>query len=193
MKPKDTIKVAEGLAKFWAAPHGWAPDGAATLLSEAKLDRFASFAHTLEDFLHPFPKQSYDARIIIGYATLRSMAESLLKLFFSIYFEDYSKDPEIIRIRRGEVSDPDNSKFDQLIHLFSLKGGHDCIPLLRRIQARGNGIHSFKDREIGVQHELIEDIEAFGNLILETNARLPYPDDMYNPAFHIQSQKDRTK
>jgi hypothetical protein len=53
-----------------------------------------------------------------------------------VSYEDYRKDPEIIRIRNGDVTDPDDSKFDQLIHLFSLKGAPSFVPLLRRIQSR---------------------------------------------------------
>ena len=177
------IRVADGLSRFWPSARGWAPEGAADLLEEARLDRFLSFAHTLPDFVEPFSSDSAEARLIVGYATLRSMSESLLKLFFSVFHEDYRRDPEIIRIRNGNVTDPDDSKFDQLIHLFSLKGAPSFVPLLRRIQARGNGIHAFKDRDIGTQSELIEDIRAFGDLLVEVDARFPYPDDCYDPAY----------
>jgi hypothetical protein len=102
-----------------------------------------------------------------------------------VSYEDYRKDPEIIRIRNGDVTDPDDSKFDQLIHLFSLKGAPSFVPLLRRIQSRGNGIHAFKDRETGTQSELIEDIMAFGDLLIDVNARFPYPDDHYDPALAL--------
>jgi hypothetical protein len=189
MEIHNTIKVADGLSRFWPSARGWAPEGAADLLEEARLDRFLSFAHTLPDFVEPFSEASAEARLIVGYATLRSMSESLLKLFFSVYYEDYRKDPEIIRIRNGDVTDPDDSKFDQLIHLFSLKGAPRFVPLLRRIQSRGNGIHAFKDRDTGTQAELIEDIRAFGDLLVEVNGRFPYPDDFYNPEFALASSE----
>ena len=87
MEIHNTIKVAEGLSRFWSSARGWAPEGAADLLEEARLDRFLSFAHTLPDFVEPFSRESSEARLIVGYATLRSMSESLLKLFFSVYYE----------------------------------------------------------------------------------------------------------
>ena len=145
MEISYTIKVAEDLSLAWSSPRGWASEEAADLLEAARLDRFLSFAHTLTDFIEPFPNDSSEARLIVGYTTLRSMAESLLKLFFTVYFEDYRTDNEILRIRRGDVSDPNDSKFDQLIHLFALKAGGSHELLLRRIQFRGNAIHAFKN------------------------------------------------
>ena len=189
MEIHNTIKVAEGLSRFWRSARGWAPAGAADLLEEARLDRFLSFAHTLPDFVDQFSEGTAEARLIVGYATLRSMSESTLKLFFSVYYEDYRKDPDIIRIRNGDVADPDDSKFDQLIHLFSLKGAPEFIPLLRRIQSRGNAIHAFKDRLTGTQSELIDDINQFGDFLIEVNARFPYPDDMYNPELALASSE----
>jgi hypothetical protein len=189
MEIHKTITVIEGICRFWSSPSGWAPETALNLLEEARLDRFLSFAHTLPDFVEPFLPEVAEARLIVGYASLRSMSESLLKLFFSVYYEDYRCDPEIGRIRNGNVTDPNDSKFDQLIHLFSLKGTPSFALLLRRIQSRGNGIHAFKDRDTGAQSELIKDIEEFGDLLIDINARLPYPDDLHDPALALASRE----
>lgn len=177
-----TIRVAKGLEKFWSSSHGWAPSSAADLLAEARLDRQTSFAHTLPDYLIPFPPESADARLILGYTALRSLSEGLLKLFFSVWFEDYRKDADAVRSQTGSLIFPEDAKLDRLIRLFVKKVGFEFEAFLRRVQHRGNGIHHFADRDMGTQQELIEDIYCFGEFMLTLNESLPYPDEAYNPA-----------
>ena len=85
---------------FWSESHGWAPSDAADLLAEARLDRQLSFTHTLYDYLAPFPQDAAEARQILGYTTLRSLCEGALKLFFSVWFEDYRKDQDAVYDRK---------------------------------------------------------------------------------------------
>lgn len=173
------VAMSDALARFWMKSHGWAPSAAAAMLAAARLDRQASFARTLRDYLKPFPAEECDARLILGYVALRSMCEGMLKLFFAVWLNDYLKDP----VHRGKaVVLPPDVSFDRLITLYSKKAdsGHDTF--LRRIQYRGNGIHHFADRKIGTQSQLIADIVRFRRFSLALNERLPYPDDDYDPA-----------
>lgn len=177
-----TIQVTQALERFWSASHGWAPKDAADLLAEARLDRQLSFTHTLRDYLAPFPPEAAEARQILGYATLRSLCEGLLKLFFCVWFEDYRKDRDALYDRNRRLVSPEDIMFDRLIALYAKKGDSAFEPFLRRVQQRGNAIHHFCDRKIGTQQELIEDIVQFGEFILAVNGQLPYPDTIYNPA-----------
>lgn len=177
---QETIRVVKALERFWSSCYGWAPPLAAELLAEARLDRQVAFAHTLPDYFAPFPPESYEARLIIGYTTLRSMAEGALKLFFSVWIEDYRRDADAIRTQKGLVP-PEEIKFDRLITLFSKKTDAKHDSFLRRIQYRGNAIHHFVDRDIGSQQDLIDDIHVFGDFLLTINAFLPYPDETYDP------------
>lgn len=177
------IRVTMAQEKFWSASHGWAPTTPADLLAEARLDRQLSFTHTLYDYLEPFPQDAAEARQILGYTTLRSLCEGALKLFFAVFFEDYRKDKDAVYDRKQSLISPEDIAFDRLIVLYGKKGGTAFEAFLRRIQQRGNAIHHFCDRDIGTHAELVADIVAFRDFVLAVNDRLPYPDDIYDPAF----------
>lgn len=176
----DIIRITTALEQFWRVSHGWAPVAAAQLLAEARLDRQASFANTLHDYLTPFPPEVSEARRILGYTILRSLCEGALKLFFSAWFEDYRKDQDAVYKKQTLVS-PEDVKFDRLIVLYRKNGEANFEPFLRRIQQRGNAIHHFSDHAIGTQSELIADILEFKRFLLAVNSQLPYPDGFYNP------------
>lgn len=178
---KKTIRVVSALASFWSRSHGWAPNTAAELLSEARLDRQLAFAYTLFDYTNPFPTDSAQARQILGYTTLRSLCEGTLKLFFSVWFESYRRDSDAVYHPKHGLVSPEDIKFDRLIFLYLKHGVQRFETFLRRVQLRGNGIHHFTDRDIGNQSELIEDIVIFGEFLLAVNNQLPYPDEDYDP------------
>jgi hypothetical protein len=169
------IRVSVALDNFWSNCCGWAPESASVLLQEARLDRQVSFAYTLVDYFRSFPDPELEARIILGYATLRSMCESAIKLFISVYVEDYLKDTEIV-LKKGKAVYPKDIKFDRLIALYVSKGEASFNSYLKRVQQRGNAIHHFKDRDTGNIEELREDIIAFNNFQMAVSNQLPYPD-----------------
>jgi hypothetical protein len=169
------IAITQEMAAFWRKSYGWAPRNAADLLAAARLDRQVSFAHTLYDYLETFPPCQVEAKQILGYATLRSMCEGVLKLFFAVYFNDYSNDPDAVRDRKKNIVEPGDVNFDRLIALYSKKADSTHDAFLRRIQARGNGIHHFTDRDMGTQSELISDICQFLEFIDDVDSGLPYP------------------
>ncbi|HIF9086025.1 TPA: hypothetical protein ACX6RS_003379 [Photobacterium damselae] len=176
------IRVTKALNDFWLNCQGWAPGAAYELIKEARLDRQLSFAKTLPDYEVIFNEDVAEAKTIIGYATLRGMSESAIKLFLSAYIEDYLKDP-LVKGHNNKVIKPKNIGFDSLISLYVKHGDSSFEDYLKRIQFRGNAIHHFNDREIGNQKELIEDIKMFKNFLLAVNSQLPYPDGYLNPEY----------
>jgi hypothetical protein len=178
---EEIITATEGIERFWRRSHGWAPAEAATLLASARLDRQTSFARTLEDYIEPFSPEQSEARQILGYATLRSLCEGVLKIFFAVWLKDYLRDPDAFRDVNGKPIPPEKVRFDKLIAFYTRKIDGSYEPFLRRIQSRGNAIHHFTDRNIGVQAELIDDIIHFRNFLLAVNCGLPYPDGVYDP------------
>lgn len=177
---RKIIATTTAMERFWRKAHGWAPTDAACMLAAARLDRQVSFAHTLPSYLEPFPAQEAEARLILGYVTLRSLCEGILKLFFAVWLKDYQRDSDAAKGKKG-VKPPPDIDFERLITLYSKKGESKYDKYLRRIQQRGNGIHHFADRDIGTQNELIEDIVQFRDFLLAVNDRLPYPDEHYDP------------
>ena len=169
------------MERFWRRSHGWAPAEAAALLASARLDRQTSFSHTLSDYVTPFSLDEAEARQILGYATLRSLCEGVLKLFFAVWLKDYLCDP--VRDHKGDAIPPEHVSFDRLIAFYTKKIDADHEAFLRRVQKRGNAIHHFNDRDIGTQEELIADIVHFRDFLLDANGGLPYPDDIYDPQY----------
>jgi hypothetical protein len=182
--PQKTIEkiiaVTAAMERFWRRSHGWAPAEAATLLATARLDRQTSFTHTLSDYLQPFSRAESEARQILGYATLRSLCEGVLKLFFAVWLKHYLRDRDAVRDRSGSIVPPEAVQFDRLIAFYTKKIDADHEIFLRRVQRRGNAIHHFTDRDIGTQDELIEDIIHFQDFLESMDAGLPYPDDIYD-------------
>jgi hypothetical protein len=180
---RKIIATTEGMERFWRRAHGWAPTEAAELLAAARLDRQVSFAHTLSDYLKPFPSAEAQARLILGYVTLRSLCEGILKLFFAVWWKDYHKAADAVKDKKtGMVKKPGDVSFDRLISLYCAKADSKYEAYLRRIQQRGNAIHHFNDKQIGSQEELVADIAHFLEFLLAVNGRLPYPDEAYDPA-----------
>ncbi len=67
-------------------------------------------------------------------------------------------DSDAQRDRHGNVVSPEFVQFDRLIAFYSKKIDSNYELFLRRIQARGNAIHHFADRDVGTQDRLIADI-----------------------------------
>jgi hypothetical protein len=176
------IATTTAMERFWRQAHGWAPASAADLLAAARLDRQVSFTHTLPDYLEPFPSKEAEARLILGYVTLRSLCEGILKLFFAVWWKTYCHDTDAVKAKKGIITPPGDINFDRLIALYLKKIDPQHKLFLRRIQQRGNAIHHFTHAEIGTREELIGDIDEFLKFLLAVNARLPYPDDDSNPA-----------
>jgi len=171
------IRVSDAQAAFWKNSHGWAPLAAANLLSKSRLDRQCALARTLRDYLRKPSPDEEDARLILGYVTLRALCEGVIKLTFSIWYCDYQKDVNALKERNGKVQDPDGATFNPLIDLYQKKFTAKWTPFFRRIQTRGNAIHAFKDRPLGSFSELQEAIEEFKEFLIDADSQLPYPDD----------------
>jgi hypothetical protein len=179
----EIIRVTEGMECFWRSCDAWAPAKAAALLASARLDRQTSFTQTLCDYVEPFEAKQSEAKQILGYATLRSLCEGVLKLFLAVWLESYLADEDAVRDRNGSIVPPEKVCLDQLIAFYTNRIDTDHEEFLRRVQQRGNAIHHFTDRDIGTQDELIHDIIQFLDFLLAVNARLPYPDDVYDPSY----------
>ena len=147
----------------------------------ARLDRQLSFAHTLRDNFVPFPKESADARQVLGYATLRSLCEGAIQLFITVYYNDYIKDEKPIPRRKGEIVDPENAQFSDLIKFYLIHGDPAFEPFLARVKARGNTIHHFRDRVIGTQDELKADIIRLRDFLASIDTQLPDPPPYPDP------------
>ncbi len=177
------IRITDAQSTFWRASHGWAPIEAANLLSKSRLDRQTSLARTLHDYAAQPNAAILDARLILGYVTLRSLCEGLIKLTFSVHYLDYQKDVNAIR-RKGAIADPDEMTLDPLIGLYDKVFSDQWVPYLRCVQAKGNAIHGFKDRSLGTFAELQSCITQYRDFLIQSDGKLPYPDEICRPSLY---------
>lgn len=171
------VEENERIRSFWSSADGWAPVAAAKLLSKSRLDWQVSLSHCLRLWIRPFTKEEDYGRLILGYANLGSLAEGTMKLFLSVFYEDYVSDSDAIK-KKGKLQDPDSLKLENLRQLYQKKKiwNKSWDTWINRIQWRRNAIHAYKDRDVGTQKELLEDIRKYLDLLKYMNARLPYPD-----------------
>ena len=146
----------------------------------ARLDRQVSFAHTLPSYLELFSVQEAEARLILGYVTLRSLCEGILKLFFAVWLQDYQVDADAVKDKKGVIKQPADISFERLIALYSKKGESKVRAIPSTYSGARQRHSSFCDKDIGTQNERIQHIVQFRNFLLSVNNRLP-PDEHYDP------------
>ena len=178
------IKLNTGLGAFWSNASGWAPDGAAALMSKSRLDRQISLSECLNIWFFDKTVKHEDGALILAWTNLGSLIEGTLKLFLAVYYEDYQKDMEAFKDKKGNIVDPDVLVLEKLRVFFNKKKlwSDEWNKFVLNVQRYRNAIHSFKDREIGTFEKFEESVRTYLLLIREINSRLPYPDDVYEPS-----------
>jgi hypothetical protein len=119
----------------------------------------------------------------MAYANIGALVEGTLKLFLSVWYEDYTKDVEAIR-RKGTLLGPDVATLELLRQFFKKRiwanlASDNWDLWISRIQNRRNAIHAFKGRDIGTHEDIQIDIRSYLKLVRRINSQLPYPDDGY--------------
>ena len=176
---KRIKRLTSGMMNFWKDCRGWAPMEAVGLLSRSMLDWQTSLAECLPLWINA----STDGELILAWANLGSLVEGQLKLFLSVWYQDYQKDADAIR-RSGIISEPDSLMFDALRQFFAKKiwrKGEEWDAWILHIQQKRNAIHAFRNRNIGSLDIWKKDIKNHLAFLRYMNSRLPYPDEVYVP------------
>jgi hypothetical protein len=169
-------QISTEAADFWKSAHGWAPDGAADLLSKARLDWLASFSRTLKLRVYEVNENPNEpAVLILAWAHLRTLVEGHLKLFLTVFLADYLTDIHA-PVHNGQPIEPQLLKFEN-IRQFLIKRGllinhHGFIAA---IQQRGNAIHAFADKSIGTASEYLEYVALYREFLTDVVTALPNP------------------
>lgn len=190
------IKVNEGLADFWSNASGWASIEAAALLTKSRLDWQASLSRQLRVFLDTENKKESGA-LILAWCLLGSLIEGTMKLFLSVWYDDYKvetikEDIRAIKDKEGSLIDPDCLALEKL-RVFFLKriykkdirkiwrssGETDWIDWVLFIQNKRNAIHAFKDRDIGDFDVFFHNLRLYLQFIRNLTDGLPYPEVEY--------------
>jgi len=195
----DTMAIGEvidrieslnrGIARFWAKSDGWAPVAAAGLLGKSRLDWQASLSGSLHLWIREPANALSPAELILAWANLGSLIEGTIKTLLSVWYETYKSD--IDNLKKANAYDkakktahaPDGLTLEKLRNYCKAQKllGHSGDKLVELVQQRRNAIHAFKDRPIGDGVEFQGAVRSYLDLLRAVNARLPYPDEMYEP------------
>lgn len=177
----EIIMLDQTSRRVWTKAHGWAPIEAARLLSKARLDWQVSLSDCLRIWLaEPLPDDP-SGRLILAWANLGSLVEGTMKLFLSVWYEDYKKDVQAIK-KSGKLVDPDVLRLEPMRQFFRKRiWDDDWDAWIEHIQQRRNAIHAYKSRAIGTFGEFFADVRRYLKFLRYINSRLPYPDGPYVP------------
>lgn len=173
-----------GLRDFWSSAHGWAPVAAAQLLSKSRLDWQVSLSQCLRIWIQESPGEDSQGRLILAWANLGSLVEGTMKLFLSVWYQDYKDDGEHPKLTmdKGKLRCPDSMSFENMRQYFE-----QCIwdetwdKCVGHVQNRRNTIHAYRNRDIGDHADLLQAIRKYLEFLRYVNARLPYLDEEYVP------------
>ncbi|WP_050385869.1 hypothetical protein [Bradyrhizobium pachyrhizi] len=184
------IKLNDGLQEFWSKSHGWAPIEAAGLLSKSRLDWQVSLSKTLHMWIEKPSHALTPGELILAWANLGSLLEGTLKLFLSVWYNDYAADIENLKKagafnkKKNKIVEPDVLMLEPLRKYFAQKGllSKNSLALIKLVQQRRNAIHAFQNKDIGTTKEFNDALRCYLDTLREVNGRLPYPDDIYSPS-----------
>jgi hypothetical protein len=191
------IKLTEGLNNFWESPNSWAPIEAAELLTKSRLDWQLSLAKQLPIFEDE--DNTEIGRLILAWTTLGSLTEGTMKLFLSVYLEDYQRNARQNEFKqvfdnKGNIITPDELMLEKLRKFFGecvlpkdaekqweILGEINWLNWILKIQQRRNAIHTFKNRNIGNVKEFHGELTNYLIFLRKINNALPYPGDNFKP------------
>ncbi len=167
------INENKKLMSFWKSSFGWAPLSSATLLFKSRLDWQVSLSESLIHWIHG--KNISNGDLILAWANLGALVEGSLKLFLSIFYEDYRNDINCIK-KKDKIINPDVLKFEQ-IRQFLKKSNllNEHAFFIEKVQSRRNAIHAYQEKDIGNYNEFIGGLESYLDLILDIKSLLPDP------------------
>jgi hypothetical protein len=177
-RPEDLCNriatLTGSIMDFWN-DGGWASQDAALLLDRSMLQWQTSLARSLGQWI----RAESDGDLILAWVNLGALVEGQLKLFLSVYYEDYQADADAIQ-KRGTVVDPDECLLEALRQFFVRRvwdAGRNWNPYVEMVQRRRNAIHAFHRRDIGTFREWEDALRLHLSFLRDTGGGLPYPDE----------------
>ena len=184
---KRIITLNTNLATFWNKMcQGWADENTHSALSSSRMDIMVSFSHRTNDFFRIVDEREEQAHLVSCWVTIGALVESSLALFFTVYRNDYLKNP-ILSKKKQEFGKPVETNLISFEDLRCLVGKHELLPeqtlkWIKSIQEYRNAIHFFKDRKLGTKDDIQKALRNYLEMLRILNNHMPYPDDIYVPS-----------
>ncbi|MCM3360940.1 hypothetical protein [Niallia sp. MER TA 168] len=185
------IELNKHARDFWSDALGWAPIEASNLLSKSRLDWQVSLSYSMKKWNECSCPEAESGDLILAWANLGTLVEGTIKLFLSVYSNDYLDDSTNYKDRKGDILQPDEISFDKLRQYFRNKIWKNSVSAsefddwVLLMQQRRNAIHAFKSREIDTFDDFKSHTKKYLAFLMYHLDRLPYPDDQYGPDLYL--------
>lgn len=172
------VTVTNNAALLWKEARGIAPNSVANKLDNAMLEWQSELTKTLKIWIDKGLIMS-TGELILARANLGAVVESWLKFFYSVYYDDYCKNP--ITNKKGKMIEPEKASFDDLKNFSSGKLWVDAKSSeylwVDSVQKKRNAIHSFRYRDIGTTQEFLNDINHLYDFVDNVLSHFPPLED----------------
>jgi hypothetical protein len=166
------LESLEDFAQSLLQVDDWGYPSSVELVQAQRFVWFASLARCTRKFLEgPFDDER-SAQQILGYVSLRSLCEYLLKVYVLTHVSDYESSDKHFKNSDGSMVPAMNLTYEQLKQTFRFLHHEEFEEYLTRIQQRGNAIHSYRNRTIGNYSELCADIRHFAAFFDEVSCSI---------------------
>ena len=183
--PQDLVILLRHIRNFWRdGAVGWSPPEAEDSLQRIDFDNLVDLA---EEFPNWYAGENRSrGQFVLAWVALGAVAEGGLQWFFSVYKDDYLRDPLFKDRTKEKITPPEDIFFAKLIRYFKEHiwlGGPDTpgpqrmqtyTSSLNLIRIRRNCIHSVKS-ELGSWDEWKMCLHCILILLCELEGRVPYP------------------
>ncbi|CAH2714782.1 hypothetical protein BACCIP111895_01958 [Neobacillus rhizosphaerae] len=183
------VEINNHVKNFWSRAQGWAPLEAAELLTKSRLDWLSSLSNSLYKWENEPISGAEEGDLILAWANLGALVEGTMKLFLSVYYNDYKSDINAI-VQRKKTVDPDGAMFNGLREFFYRsvwldEEREEKNDWLVKIQSKRNAIHAYKDRDISKFSTYRKEVKNYLIFLIDILKRVPYPDDHFGPDLSI--------
>jgi len=173
------VILTNNTALIWKEARGIAPDSAANKLDDAMLEWQSELTKTLKMWIDKGTSMT-TGDLILARANLGAIVESWLKLFYTVYYDDYmSSSP--FKDRKGNIAEPESINFENLKNfstgkLWDKNTSFD-YKWVDSVQSKRNAIHSFQYKEIGTPQEFLDDIDHLYDFVDNVLSHFPPLED----------------
>lgn len=185
------VILTNNTALIWKEARGIAPDLAADKLDDAMLEWQSELTKTLKIWIDKGSSMT-TGELILARANLGAVVESWLKLFYTVYYDDYMRSSPF-KDRKGNITEPESVKFENLKNFSTGKLWDDNTSFdykwVDSVQSKRNAIHSFQYKEIGTSQEFLDDIDHLYDFVDNVLSHFPPLEDCIEvyPAGYVRN------